>query len=243
MPFVLVNTIVIGFVTLIITAIAICFCMLDLDVILNTSTGVPILQVFYEATRNVGASVFLLSLLLYLTAASAVGAQQTSNRLIWAFARDKALPYSNQYVIPIFLKSRAPRRNESDGANRFNQIHPTLKVPVKAALLTWAVVAILGCIYVGSSTAFNALVGCNALLANISFTFPIGLLLFGRRKHMKPTTFPLGNIWGPIINATAFGYIVFIVIMFDFPFTYPVAADNMSMFYHLKPVPLFLCGF
>jgi choline transport protein len=96
MPFVLVNTIVIGFITLIVTAIAICFCMLDLHVIINTPTGVPILQVFYEATRNKGAAVFLLSLLLYLTAASCVGAQQTSNRLIWAFARDNALPYSKQ---------------------------------------------------------------------------------------------------------------------------------------------------
>jgi choline transport protein len=98
--------------------------------------------------------------------------------------------------------------------NRFNKIHPTLQVPVNAALLTGTVVAVLGCIYVG----------------NISFTFPIGLLIFGRRKHMKPTTFPLGNVWGPIINIVAFGYIVFIVIMFCFPFTYPVAADNMSMF-------------
>lgn len=96
MPFVLINTITIGFVTLMGTAIAICYCIEDLDAIVNTATGVPILQIFYEATRNVGAAVFLLSLLLYLTAASAVGAQQTSNRLIWAFARDNALPYSNK---------------------------------------------------------------------------------------------------------------------------------------------------
>lgn len=46
---------------------------------------------------------------------------------------------------------------------------------------------------------------------------------------MKPTTFPLGNFWGPIINAVALGYIIFIVIMFDFPFTVPIYADNMSM--------------
>ena len=101
-------------------------------------------------------------------------------------------------------------------------------VPVKAILLTWAIMAVLGCIYIGSSTAFNALVGCNVLLANISFAFPIGLLLLGRRKYMIKSAFPLGNILGPIINSVALAWIVFMVIFFNFPFSYPVAADNMS---------------
>lgn len=88
--------------------------------------------------------------------------------------------------------------------------------------------AVLGCIYVASSTAFNALVGCNVLLANISFSFPIGLMLFGRRQYMKPTTFPLGNILGPILNAVALGWITFMVVFFSFPFTMPAEPSNMS---------------
>ena len=89
--------------------------------------------------------------------------------------------------------------------------------------------AVLGCIYVGSSTAFNALVGCNVLLANISYSFPISLMLFGRRKHLKPTTFPLGSILGPIMNALALAWILFMVVFFNFPVTMPVEASNMSM--------------
>lgn len=107
-------------------------------------------------------------------------------------------------------------------------IHPRHKVPVKAAILCWAIIAILGFVYLGSTTAFNALVGCNVLLANISFAFPIALLLFGRRKYLKPSLFPLGNVLGPIINAVALIWIIFMVIFFDFPFTMPVQADNMS---------------
>lgn len=99
---------------------------------------------------------------------------------------------------------------------------------MKAALLCWATVAILGCIYLGSTTAFNALVGCNVLLADISFMFPFALLLFGRRKIMKVSKFPLGNFWGPVINAIALGWIIFMVIFFDFPFVYPVTPGNMS---------------
>jgi len=108
-------------------------------------------------------------------------------------------------------------------------------VPVKAAILCWAIIAVLGFVYLGSTTAFNALVGCNVLLANISFAFPIALLLFGRRKHLKPSQFPLGKVLGPIINATALAWIIFMVIFFDFPFTMPVAADNMSETHAFPP--------
>lgn len=111
---------------------------------------------------------------------------------------------------------------------RLQSIHPRHKVPVKAAILCWAIIAILGFVYLGSTTAFNALVGCNVLLANISFAFPIALLLFGRRKYLKPSLFPLGNFLGPIINAVALVWIIFMVVFFDFPFTMPVHADNMS---------------
>ncbi len=79
-----------------VTAISICFCIIDLDKVLATSTGVPILEVFYQATKSKGASIFLLSILFYLTCAATVASQQTANRLIWAFARDGALPYSGQ---------------------------------------------------------------------------------------------------------------------------------------------------
>ena len=81
--------------------------MIDLDTIVNTATGVPILEIFYQATKSKGASVFLLSLLFYLTAASTVSSMQSANRLVWAFARDGALPYSNQLVINLPHRNRA----------------------------------------------------------------------------------------------------------------------------------------
>ncbi|CAH0033152.1 unnamed protein product [Clonostachys rhizophaga] len=199
LPFIIMSTVCIGFFTMIVTCITISFCIRDIDAVLATTTGVPSLEIFYQATRSKAVSIFLLSIMLYLACAAVIGSQQTANRLIWAFARDGALPYSNQR-----------------------------KVPVKAALLCWFIVAVLGCVYLGSSTAFNALVGCNVLLANISFAFPIALLLFGRRKHLKPSLFPLGNVLGPVLNSIALIWIVFMVIFFNMPFTMPATAGNMS---------------
>lgn len=95
MPIVLVSTIVIGFTSLIITAIVICFCILDLDAAVNTATNVPILEIIYQATKNVGASNFLVFFLFYLNCVSVTGSMTTANRLIFAFARDGALPYSS----------------------------------------------------------------------------------------------------------------------------------------------------
>ncbi len=114
--------------------------------------------------------------------------------------------------------------------NSFSHVDSKRKVPVRAAYLCWAIIAILGCIYVGSSTAFNALIGSNIVLANISYGFPIFLLFAGRRTHMAPSTFPLGRFLGPLINGLALTWIIFVVVFFSFPFVQPVSAQNMSMY-------------
>lgn len=101
---------------------------------------------------------------------------------------------------------------------------------MNSALLAWAALAVIGFVYLASSTAFNALISCNVILMNISFGLPIGLMLFGRRKYMKPTTFPLGNILGPIINTAALSWILFVTVFFNFPFTMPARVDNISKF-------------
>lgn len=225
MPRILIYTVMLGFITMLITDLTISFCILDLEKIISPSSGVPVLELFYQTTQNKAASTFLLCLILYLLFLAGTGALQATSRLVWAFARDEALPFSNRYV-PIYVHSFAYHNAYVQG--RFQKVHTTLKVPVNATLLCWAIVAVLCCINLASTTAFNALVSCGLLLVNISFSLPIGLMFFGRRKHMKPTTFPLGNIWGPIFNAVALCWILFTVIFFNFPFTMPANTGNMS---------------
>lgn len=205
-PRVIMLTVAIGFVTMFITTIVVAFCMVDLESILSTSTGVPIIQIFYNATNNVGASCFLTFIMLYSFTVATFTGFQVANRVVWAFSRDNGLPLSRFFA----------------------QVHPTLGIPLNAAILCWAIIAVLGCIYLGSTTAFGALAGCNALLTMLSYSFPIGLLLFGRRKFMEPSSFPLGNLFGPIVNGLAFAYIVFMFVFFDFPYVMPVTQDNMN---------------
>ncbi|CUM67311.1 uncharacterized protein PRCAT00005004001 [Priceomyces carsonii] len=206
LPKILVMTVVIGFVTMFLTAIVISFSIQDLNGLIDTPTGVPIIELLYQTTKNKGASVFLSTVLLYLTMSAFIGCQGTSNRLIWAFARDHGLPVSHKLSI----------------------VNSKFKVPVNASILCWFIISILGCIYLGSSTAFNALVGCNALMGYISFAFPIAFLLLGGRKRLSKSTFELGPVFGSILNILALGWIIFAVVMLEFPYTKPVTAGNMN---------------
>lgn len=62
--------------------------------------------------------------------------QETTSRLAWSFARDNGLIFSAH----------------------LEQIHPYWQVPVWSLLLTWAFLAISGCIYLASSTGTAILV-------------------------------------------------------------------------------------
>jgi choline transport protein len=99
---------------------------------------------------------------------------------------------------------------------------------VNASILCFVVVFLLGFVYLASSTAFEALVGCNVILADISFGFPIAILIFGGRKRLAPSTLSLGPVFGPFCNLISLGWIIFMVVMFELPSEMPVTAENMS---------------
>jgi amino acid transporter len=74
----------------------------DLDQVSNTKTGLPIIEVYYQATKSKHASnllVFMMALILFI---SLFNIFASVSRLAWSFAKDKGLPFSNtfSYVSP-----------------------------------------------------------------------------------------------------------------------------------------------
>ena len=67
-------------------------------------------------------------------------------------------------------------------SRQLSQMHPRLKVPVWALCANSGVVFIIGCIYLGSSTAFNAFIGTGLMLQLLTFAIPTALLL-GKRGY------------------------------------------------------------
>lgn len=102
-------------------------------------------------------------------------------------------------------------------------------MPLNALVLTSAVSFLLSFIYLGSSTAFNAIVSLTAIGLHISYILPIGFIML--RKIRGPPVafgpFKLGK-WGIPINLFSLVYLFFVIIWMPFPTELPVTAANMN---------------
>ena len=70
----------------------------DLQQVTDTPTELPILEVYYQATKNKHATnllVIMLELILIITQFNFIA---SSSRLIWSFASDKGLPFSRFFA-------------------------------------------------------------------------------------------------------------------------------------------------
>lgn len=73
--------------------ITLCFCMQDFDGILNSPTGLPAAQIFFNAAGRTGGTAMWAWVILvqFFTGCSAMLAD---TRMAYAFSRDDALPFS-----------------------------------------------------------------------------------------------------------------------------------------------------
>jgi choline transport protein len=137
-----------------------------------------------------------------------IGCQQTASRLCWSMARDDALV----------------------GSKWLCRIHPRFGVPVWALVANSFVIFIIGCVYLGSSTAFNAMIGTGLILQQISYAFPAALIMYRKRsKTFLPSNcyFKLG-IFGWFANSITVAFAIIVIIFFNFPTVMPVGPGNMN---------------
>ena len=81
---------VLGFVML----ITFCFCIQDLDAALSAPTGFPFIYIFYNATQSYAGTSIMACILIFMYTFGVIGTVATCSRQIFAFARDKGLPFS-----------------------------------------------------------------------------------------------------------------------------------------------------
>lgn len=194
-------------------AIVLLFALGDLESLLTSPIGFPFMQLFLNVTGSAaGASILALCITLIAVAANAAGLTSTS-RTAWAFARDDGLPASG------FLSA----------------VNPTIKVPVRMILVISFLQMLLGLIYLGSSTAFNAVLSMAILGMYASYFSPIlFMLIYGRRSSAQVVRglgggmFNLGSRWGPVINVIALLWLILAMVFSTFPTVEPVTPDNMN---------------
>jgi choline transport protein len=69
-----------------------CFTLGDLDSILMSYS--PLIQVFYNTTNSYAGTNVMAAIIIITLIASAISTIATCSRQLWAFARDKGLPFS-----------------------------------------------------------------------------------------------------------------------------------------------------
>ena len=135
-PKAIIMSVYIGAITGFIFLISICFCIGDITATAQSTTGVPLIQIFYDSTGSVVGACFLASLITVIGLVCANALLAEGSRSLYAFARDKGLPFS------IIIAKVEPKR----------------QVPVYAILLALAVQMALNSIYFGTLTGFNTVI-------------------------------------------------------------------------------------
>ena len=185
------------------------FSLGDLTSLLTSPTGFPFMQLYLNVTKSgAGATVLSLIISLIATAANAAGLTSTS-RTFWAFARDDAAPFSKYFA----------------------HVDTRLKVPVRMIVLVSVLQGLLGFIYLGNTTAFNAILSMAIIGMYLSYLLPIVYMLFFGRSKLSMGEygpFKLGKVGGLLTNGIAIVWLIFAMVFSTFPNFEPVTAQNMN---------------
>jgi len=178
----------------------------NVDDIISSTAG-PLLAIFQDATNNRAGATCLLMFPLVCLLFATISIMTTSSRMTYAFARDGGLPFSRFFA----------------------KVHPKLGLPLNALYLTTILVIIFGCIFLGSSSAFNAIISASVVALGISYAMPVAINCLRMRKMLPDyRPFMLPSWFGWIANLLGIVYVIVTTVLFLFPPDLPVTGNNMN---------------
>ena len=188
-----------GFVML----ITMMYCMGPLDVAIET--GSPFVSAFTQI-GTAGATGLTIILFVLLIAGNNT-CTTTESRQMWAFARDRGLPFSTW----------------------LSKIDAKWNVPLNCIIVSIAINIILCLINLGSNFAFNIIIGLSSTGSLATYFVSIGCLITARLRAepLPPARWSLGR-WGMAVNILAVVWSTQVFIFCFFPVTYPVTADSLE---------------
>lgn len=173
--------------------------------VIESAAG-PLLHIFFNATNSRTGSIMLLLFPLVCLLFATISIMTTSSRMTWAFARDGGLPMSKVFA----------------------RVHPTLGLPLNSLYLTTALVVIFGCIFLGSDSAFNAIISASVVALGVSYAMPIAINCLRGRKMLGPRPFVLPEPFAWFANLLGLAYVIVTTVLFLFPPELPVTGSNMN---------------
>ncbi|KND88954.1 Choline transport protein [Tolypocladium ophioglossoides CBS 100239] len=205
-PRIMLYCIAIGMFTGFIFLSCLLFCVNNIDAVINAPYG-PLLQIFMDATKSPAGSVCLLMFPLVCMVFTTTTLVCTSSRMSYAFARDRGMPFSRFFA----------------------QVHPGLDVPLNALLWTTAWEILFGCIFLGSSSTFNAITSASVVALGVTYAIPPAInVLRGRKMLPENRSFKLPEPFGWILNLVGIAWSIVTTVLFVFPPSLPVTPTNMN---------------
>ncbi|KAJ5348072.1 uncharacterized protein N7506_001325 [Penicillium brevicompactum] len=220
-PLGLAITLSIAFVTGLSYLLSLMFSVQNYGSLADTSTGLPLAELFWQATSTRGGAFGLVFMVWVALGPCVIGSQLSeyphemkvalltptgTGRVFWAFARDEGLPLSKVWA----------------------RVNHRLGSPFNAQLCVAVIVGLLGCIYLGSSTAFNAMMSSAVTINNCAYLVPILTNVLLRRRTMHQGPFFMGHVVGMTVNAVSVAWLIFAIVFFSFPYEMPATASNMN---------------
>ncbi|PHH89910.1 hypothetical protein CDD83_4973 [Cordyceps sp. RAO-2017] len=205
-PRILIYCILIGVGTGFVFLSCLLFCVRDMDRVINASYG-PLLQIYMDATKSKAGSACLLMFPIVGMVFTLTTLMCASSRMSYAFARDRGMPFSHLLA----------------------RVHPRLGVPLNALLWTAAWVVVFGCIFLGSSSTFNAITAASVVSLGLTYAIPPAVhLLRGRDLLPDSRSFKLPKPLGWAANIVGILWTILTTVLFVFPPRLPVTASNMN---------------
>ncbi|KAL5361733.1 amino acid/polyamine transporter I [Aspergillus floccosus] len=205
-PLALACTLAIAFVTGLTYLLSLMFSVQDYQSLASSRTGLPLAEIFQQATQTRGGAFGLVFLLWVALGPCTIGSQLSTGRVFWAFARDDGLPFSKIWA----------------------KVSTRTGTPLNAQLCVGTIIALLGCIYLGSTTAFNAMMSSAVTINNFAYLVPILTNVVLGRKTMQQGPFALSSVVGMVVNIVTVLWLLFAIVFFSFPYYMPVTVSNMN---------------
>ncbi len=197
-PRAIVMSIVVSLVAGFILLLGVTFAIQDYAKELASATGAPPAQIFIDSLGQTGGLILLFIVVVaqFFCGMSSVTA---NSRMIYAFARDGALP----------------------GSQFWHKINKRTRTPTNSIWLAAAGAFILGLPYLYSPVAYAAVISIAVIGLYIAYGIPIFLRLRAG-SSFQPGPWNLGS-WGRPVAFIAVGWIAFIAILFVLPQVAPIS--------------------
>lgn len=206
-----------------------CFSVGDIESAISTPTGQPYIQVFYNATGSRAGTTVMTVVIASMTLCNTVNNVASASRQLYAFARDRGLPFSPVLSYVSICGCNITYVHVVSSSLIRAKVKPGWAIPLNSILVCFIVTCLLSLINIGSTVAFNAIVslGAAALFSTYAISISCILIKRWRGEPLQPRRWSLGR-WGAPVNVAALMFLILFYLFSFWPLFTPTEPTTMN---------------